>query len=268
MSHSAATNSPDFDLNTALFESTFKIEQPINATQSAIGATFMLVRPYPNDPNRGRFVLVTAKHVLEGMKGDEAIWHLRLKDEEDQWQRSPVTLKIRTGGQPHWVSHPTADVAAMYVSLRPGVIAFPLPADSIADASTFEYFEFHPGDGLNCLGYPLGQESNAAGFPILRSGKVASYPLYPAKAYPTFLCDFESVDGDSGGPVYLVESNRSFKGTTHMGTVQFLAGLVSRQQVTQGNERLALSVVVSAPLILETINLLPPPDLAPSPVVG
>jgi hypothetical protein len=106
----------------------------------------------------------------------------------------------------------------------------------------------------------MGNESNAAGFPILRSGKIASYPIYPTKNQPTFLYDFEIFGGNSGGPVYMVECNRSFKGSTHIGKVQFVAGLVSQQHLC-ATERLALSVVVSAPLILETINMLPSPEL-------
>jgi hypothetical protein len=60
----------------------------------------------------------------------------------------------------------------------------------------------------------------------------------------------------------MVECNRNFKGGTHIGKIQFVAGLVSQQHVCV-NERLALSVVVAAPFILETINMLPPPDVAP-----
>jgi hypothetical protein len=262
MPDTSTMNAENFELNTALFESTFKIEQPTDSNQSIVATTFVLGRPYPNDPNKGRFVLVTAKHVLEDMKGDDAVWHLRSRDGSDQWQRSPVTLKIRTNGTPHWVTHPTADVAVMYVSLTPGVITFVLPTPVIAVDQVFEQFEIHPGDELNCLGYPMGRESNAAGFPILRSGKIASYPLYPTKQHPTFLYDFEVFGGNSGGPVFMVESNRNFKGCTHIGKIQFVAGLVSEQHVCL-NERLALSVVVSSPLILETINMLPSPDLVP-----
>lgn len=262
MPDTSTMNAENFELNTALFESTFKIEQVIAPNQSIVGTTFVLARPYPSEPNKGRFVLVTAKHVLEGMKGDDAVWHLRVKDGSGQWQRSPVVLKIRTNSTPNWVAHPTGDVAVMYVQLLPGVINFVLPTPVIALDSTFEQFEIHPGDELNCLGYPMGMESNVAGFPVLRSGKIASYPVYPAKRHPTFLYDFEVFGGNSGGPVYMVESNRNFSGSTHIGKIQFVAGLVSQQHLCV-NERLALSVVVSASLILEAINTLPSPEVAP-----
>jgi hypothetical protein len=250
----------NFELNTVLFESTFKIEQAVGQNASVIGTTFVVGRPYPDDPTRARFVLVTAKHVLEDMKGDTATWHLRLKDGNGKWQRVPFPLKIRNNGAPCWLNHPAADVSVMYVPLLPGVVNFLLPTPMFAGDATFMQFEIHPGDELNCLGYPMGWEGNGAGFPILRSGKIASYPLYPSKDHPTFLYDFEVFGGNSGGPVFMVESNRNFAGSTHIGKVQFIAGLVS-QQALHINERLALSVVVHASYILETIAMLPSPEL-------
>jgi hypothetical protein len=249
-----------FELNTVLFESTFKIEQALGANVS-VGTTFVVGRPYPDYPTKARFVLVTAKHVLEGMKGDVAVWHLRQKDGNGKWQRTPVPLQIRKNGVPCWLNHPVADVSAMYVPLLPGVVNFLLPTAMFANDDIFTQFEIHPGDELNCLGYPMGWECNNNGFPILRSGKIASYPLYPCKDYPTFLYDFEVFGGNSGGPVFMVESNRNFGGATHVGKIQFIAGLVS-QQALHVNERLALSVVVHASYIVETIDMLPSPSAA------
>jgi len=246
----------NFELNTILFESTFKIEQSIGPTSAIIGTTFVVGRPYPNDPTKARYVLVTAKHVLDAMPGNDAIWHLRQKDADGIWHRLPFPVRIRTNGVPSWVSHPAADVAAMYAQLPQNTINFLLTISMFADDAVFNKFEVHPGDELNCLGYPMGWESDSTGFPILRSGKIASYPLYPSKDYPTFLYDFEVFDGNSGGPVFMVESNRNFAGSTHVGKIQFIAGLVS-QQALHVNERLALSVVVHPDYILQTINMLP-----------
>jgi hypothetical protein len=204
-------------------------------------------------------VLVTAKHVLAEMPRDEAQLILRQKLPNSTWKRLPLALKIRKAGEPLWKEHPSADVAVMYVPLPPDTGVDLLPTTMLADDKVLEQFEIHPGDELNCLGYPFGGEANGAGFPILRSGKIASYPLYPAKDYPTFFYDFEVFGGNSGGPVYMVESNRNYAGATHVGKIQFIAGLVS-QQASYINERLALAVVVHANLIRGTIDLLPIPD--------
>ena len=129
-------------------------------------------------------------------------------------------------------------------------------------------FELHPGDRLACLGYPLGAESNDAGIPMLRSGYIASFPLIPAATVRSFLFDFNVFEGNSGGPVYFVESNRSYGGTIHFGTVNFLVGLVSEQRFAEEQiksltelrttrYRLGLAVVIHAALIREALNLLP-----------
>lgn len=145
----------------------------------------------------------------------------------------------------------------MYVRIPANVINILIPAALFASDDELNRFEIHPGDELNCLGYPMGWESNPVGFPILRSGKIASYPICPTSDHPTFLFDFEVFGGNSGGPVFMVESSRVYNGATHIGTIQFVAGLGS-QQALHSNERLALSVVIHAKYILEAINLLPP----------
>jgi hypothetical protein len=131
-------------------------------------------------------------------------------------------------------------------------------------------FEVHAGDRLSCLGYPYGAEANDAGFPILRSGHIASYPLTPTKNVKTFFFDFNVFEGNSGGPVYLLDSNRVYEGSTHIGTVQFLVGLVSEQTVFEEEikalsekrtlrHQLGLATVIHAALIREALDLLPPP---------
>jgi len=60
-------------------ESTFMIQG--QASQgSTIGTVFILGRPVPNtDPPKGKYVMVTAAHVLEEMLGDNAIIHHGVK---------------------------------------------------------------------------------------------------------------------------------------------------------------------------------------------
>ncbi len=118
-------------------------------------------------------------------------------------------------------------------------------------------------------------EANDAGFPILRSGKIASYPLLPTGQTKTFLLDFMVFKGNSGGPVYMVESTRTYQNLTHIGTVNFIAGLVtqeraySEQLVGQYSAelhqyQLGLAVVVHASLIKQAINMLPSPETLPN----
>jgi len=272
----SAQNNPvpskDIELNTLLMESTFKIEG--KATQgSTIGTAFIMGRAYPNQPAKARYVLITAAHVLEDMQGDMGVLHLRTKTSDGGWTRTAFPLAIRTNGQPLWKKHPEADVAVMNVRLPQNSIPL-LPTEMLADDAILSEFEIHPGDDLECLGYPLGMEGNSQGFPILRSGKVASYPLLPTDRLKTFLFDFRIFKGNSGGPVYFAQSNRIYSGSAHIGTVHFIMGLVSQESLVQQQFlspyseelrqlQLGLAVVVHASLIKQAIGLLPSPETLP-----
>jgi hypothetical protein len=269
----------DTELNTILMESTFRIEGRNAQNQPTMGTAFVMGRPYPsgvtNMSGKGMYVLTTAAHVLQEMQGDTAILHFRQKMNGTDWERHPIPLSIRANGQPLWTKHPNADVAVMYVRL-PEPAGIPLiSTDLLADDKSLSELEIHPGDTLECLGYPFGMESSDAGFPILRSGKIASYPLLPTARTKTFLLDFNVFKGNSGGPVYMVESTRTTRNMTRLGTIYFIAGLVteeksfSEQFVGQYSAelhqyQLGLAVVVHASLIKEAIYLLPSPETVPN----
>ncbi len=207
--------------------------------------------------------MITAAHVLEGMRGEKATLYLREKV-GGQYRKLPHTLTIRKDGKPLWTRHPTVDVGVMYVDL-------PVNCDiRLLDAGNFliienalREYEIHPGDDLLCLGYPFGIASNEAGFPVLRSGRIASFPITPAKDTKTFLLDFEIFGGNSGGPVYFSQTNRTYGGKTHLGQVQqFLMGMVVREAVipppvATHSIYLKLAECIHAPMIQEAIDLLP-----------
>jgi S1-C subfamily serine protease len=265
----------DMELNTVLMECTFAIEGKNAQGQSGIGTGFVLGRPYLNTPGKGRYVLITAAHVFSEAAGDFVILHLRRKTGENGFEHVPLPVPIRANGQQLWTKHPDADVAVIYIQIPDSVVLPLLPTTLLADDDMLSKFQIHPGDELECLGYPLGLMSNDAGFPILRSGKIASYPLLPTSATKTFLFDFRVFKGNSGGPVYIAGTNRNYQGAMHLGeTVHFIVGLVSEEkllpQVTVGvydqevhQLQLGLAVVVHSSLIKQTIDMLPAPDTFP-----
>jgi hypothetical protein len=251
------------ELNTVLMDCTFELEGRTAHGEATIGTGFVIGRPILSTPGKARYVLITAAHVLDEMAGDGAILHLRRKLGENTWIHAPVPMPIRANGQPLWIRHPAADVAVMYISL-PSELSLPLlSTDFLADDAVLSRLEIHPGDELECLGYPLGNASNEAGFPILRSGKIASYPLLPTGVTKTFLFDFRVFKGNSGGPVYFVQLSRLYGNTVHLGeTVAFIAGLVSEERLLSGpyeQVQLSLAVVVHASLIKQAIEMLPAP---------
>jgi len=252
------------ELNTAMMRNTYKIEG-----ENSLGSCFVIGKPFKEDPTHANFVLVTAAHVLEQMRGEDAIIYARKKQNDDSFTKISWRIKIREGSNPLWVKNKSdIDVAGMYVNLPKDVDIQLLPTRMFADDKILNDFEIHPGDEMFCLGFPFGAEANEAGFPILRSGKVASFPLTPTQKNQSFLLDFRVFRGNSGGPVYFVESNRNYGGGTHIGKIQFIAGLVSKEssvtetikslyETKQQIHPLGLATIIHASHILETINQLP-----------
>lgn len=252
------------ELNTELMKSTFKIQ----GLDGSLGTVFILGKPCKGDSVQAFYVLVTAKHVLNDMKGDTAILFLRKINKDSTYIKIPYKIAIRQGNKKLWIEHETADVAAMYVPLPENVIDELLPMQLLVEDDIYTQIDIHPGDNFMCLGYPLGDESNEAGFPILRSGIIASYPLVPAKKIKTILFDVKIFKGNSGGPVYFVQSGRTYKGCFHAETAQFISGLISEEklnistniapyEISQKAQQLGLAVIVPAVFIKETINKLP-----------
>jgi len=252
----------NFELNTILMRSTFKIQGP-NST----GTVFILGKPSKKNPSKAYYVLITATHVLENMEGDKATLFLRKKT-NDSFKKFPWSIPIRKANKDLWVRHPEVDISVMYVYLPKNIDIALLPISMLGNDDVFRKFEIHAGDELLCLGYPFSAEANPAGFPILRSGKIASFPIVPSKKTKYFLFDFEIFPGNSGGPVYFVQSGRTYKGTMHVGTIQFIAGIVSQEHIVSEKIKshyeeqlkkypLALAKVIHASFIKETIDLLP-----------
>jgi hypothetical protein len=89
----------DYDINTALMKATFKLEGRTAQGQTTLGTAFIMGRPYshpPADqPQKARFVLITAAHVLNEMQGDQAILHLRREASKDSCVVLPANLDVQ-----------------------------------------------------------------------------------------------------------------------------------------------------------------------------
>lgn len=252
------------ELNTILMRSTFKITD-----DGSIGTAFILGKQTEDDPDKAYYVLITANHVLDEMRGDEAVLDLRKKS-GGSYQKIKYPIPIRDKGNDLWVKHPDVDIAAMYVDLPNNIDLALLSIQLLADDKLLEKYEVHPGDELFCLGYPLGAEANQEGFPILRSGKISSFPIIPAKTIKYILFDFEIFSGNSGGPVYFIDSGRTYGGVKYLGeTIQFIIGLISQEfiiteeieslyETRKIKHPLALAKIIHASFIKETVLMLPP----------
>ncbi len=265
-------------MNTILMHRTFKIDGPSHIQgKNSVGTVFLFDAP------EHKPVLVTAAHVFKNITGDTAKLHLRKKVSEGKYEKVIINLPIRENDMPLWTSLPGVDIAVMYVTFlndaAKGYYFNDVVLDEglLATDALLRLWEIHPGDELLCLGYPYGEEANEMGFPILRSGKIASFPIMPAKDIKSFLFDFEVFGGNSGGPVYFVDSARSFGGKPHtdnksiqciMGVVVEARNIVHKSQIVieqekrkkieyeETTESLGLAKVIPAYFIKEAITLL------------
>jgi hypothetical protein len=182
------------DFATEVVNATFKLFHPDST------ATCFLVRREAPDT---ALYLVTAAHAFERIKGETAIIVLRQPKEDGTFERRDHTIKIRREDKPLWARNEKQDIAVLRLAdpLPTAVVA--LPASAIADEARLAAEKVHMCSPLFVLTYPQRFEANGAGFPVARQGIFASPPLLPEKDYPTFLADFTTFAGDSGGPVFM-----------------------------------------------------------------
>lgn len=261
------------EFNTYLMQSTFRLEG-----EGSIGTAFFLGRPPKKKGGGAYFVLITAAHVLENMKGDQAELILRKVNKDWSYEKVPFKIQIRKDGKPLWTRNDDkdVDVAVMYIDNIPSeeVEISLLPIDFLADDKDLITIGIHPGDDILCLGYPFGKGWGDGVFPILRSGKISSHPLLPTRKTKVFLYDFEIFKGNSGGPVYISDSLRPIfpkDKDTELITIKpvnIIIGIVSEEFITNISSEshyekklekvpLKLSKVIHASLIKETIEKLP-----------
>jgi hypothetical protein len=262
-----AQSQATMNINTAMMEATCKI-----VGAGSTGSGFILGTPDPSDSKALFYTLITAHHVLEGVQGDQVTLVLRkVVDRANQeYQRVEVPIRIRTGGTPLWSKHPDVDLAAVFVALPEGAVPTIIPSSLLLTDEQIREFDLLPGTELFCLGYPFGAEATSVGFPILRSGTIASFPLLPTATTKSFLFDFTVFPGNSGGPVYLYQTNPVYGGSTHIGSIQGVLGVVtSERNITQNIQQLyekretvtplALGEVIHASFIKDLVSKMPLP---------
>lgn len=180
------------DFATRVLDSTFKFFHPDSTS------TCMLIKR-EEDP---ALYLVTCAHTLERTKGETATIVLREAKEDGSYTRRDHTLKIRNGETALWVRHEKQDVAVLKLSDDLPVKVAALPESYLLDEAALRSTGVHICSPLFVLTYPQRFEANGAGFPVARQGIFASPPLLPVASHPTFLGDFTTFAGDSGGPVF------------------------------------------------------------------
>jgi hypothetical protein len=195
------------DFATEVMNATFKFYDPDST------GTCFLVRRQPPDT---AIYLVTAAHVMQETKGQTAQLVLRAPKPDGSYERHDYPITIRSKDKPLWERNQSEDVAVLRLAGPLPVPVTALPESALADESRFRRSGVHICSPLFVLTYPARVEANDAGFPIARSGIFASPPLLPMPVSSglvpkstnptppvTFLADFPTFSGDSGGPVFI-----------------------------------------------------------------
>lgn len=182
------------DFATEVLEATFKLYHADST------ATCFFVRREAPDM---ALYLVTAAHALERTKGETAIVVLREPKDDGSFERRDHTIRIRRDNKPLWVRDAKQDIAVVRLDEPPPFAVAALPASALADEARIKAAGVHICSPLFVLTYPQRFEANGAGFPVARQGIFASTPLLPVQTHPTFLADFTTFAGDSGGPVFM-----------------------------------------------------------------
>ncbi|MDY0170657.1 MAG: serine protease [Thermoguttaceae bacterium] len=226
-------------------------------TDKKTSGTAFLVWPEGSEEAAGkRPILVTAAHALERFEGAVCTLMLRVKNEDSTYSRRETDVAIRDGDKPLWVRHPELDIAALAIDLPEGTAASPLRFEQLADQSWAAERKLRVGSEVFIPGYPATLEANEAGWPVLRRGTMATHPVTPIANAQRVLVHANTFGGDSGAPVVQLADNEAV-------VVGMVVGMQRQTDRTTMSfeERtfhmpLALAIVVQAPLVRETVELL------------
>jgi len=212
---------------------------------------------HPEEEGQRKLWLVTAAHVLEKMDGNEATLVARSTNDEGELVRAPKTIAIRKNDKPLWTKHAEHDVAALII--EPDQDMQSVPMEALASEADWKEQSPQPGALVRCVGFPHAAhfDPSPAAFPLVRLGCLASYPLQPRQA--TFLVDFNTFEGDSGGPLLIEANSIGDKAVKIVGLVSAQHFLDEKYELiyVKGHirKRLGLAIIVHSQIVLDTIRL-------------
>lgn len=213
-----------------------------------------------SEPAEQRF-LVTTAHTLETMQGENAVLVLRRPTGKGDYERVDFPIAIRRDGQDLWRRHKEQDVAALLLPDELPVELEAIPFEALADSERLRDADLHVCDRLYLFTYPERLESTSAGLPIARQGIFASPPTLASKMQPTFIADFTTFAGDSGGPVFVEAEVGEYKPSKPLivgvvvGQHQQEEKFESKYESRQVKRAMGLGIVLHAMFLREILQV-------------
>ena len=154
-------------------------------------------------------VIITNKHVLEGIEGVDLAFHTSADDGANGSQMIHVRGKL---GAP-WIAHPDKEVDLCALVLADALgpqrgRVFYHALDETHLPSARQMAEFDAIEDVLMVGYPQGLWDMRNNLPLLRRGSTASHPAIPyyideMKDVPLTVVDIAAFPGSSGSPVFI-----------------------------------------------------------------
>ena len=225
-----------------------------------VGSAFLISIPTKDPQLEGNFVyLVTAKHVIDGVEGDD-IW-IRGNTEDG---KSDFFRTRRS----QWWKHPTdatVDVAVLPSTPPSKMVYKHVPLDMFLTEEIITEKQIGTGDEVFLTGLFAHLSGSQRNLPIVRMGNIAMMPDEPI---PTpqgpidgYLIEARSIGGLSGSPVFVRTLVRGGTNTYLMGLMHGHWDIPPENRndtvdATGANQavNMGIAIVVPTKKILEVIN--------------
>ena len=143
---------PDFA--SQVMESTVAIQSRTVDGDRWVGTALVVKLNCRNLGSDSSCALITARHVLESIPGEEALLVMHRRDENYNWVKAPVTVKIRSRGRELWRSLDDFDIAALPFSPFLDLTKEAITVEQLATREVFMEEDFIPGTQVFCAAYP------------------------------------------------------------------------------------------------------------------
>lgn len=209
------------------------------------------------DSNSHGIVLITNKHVVEGV--DSCVILLHLCDASGT-KPSGSFIRLRLVGP--WFDHPSADIdlcafpvgGILGGGLLPPVFFKTIPAEIIPNNK--ELYDLDAVEDVIMIGYPNGLWDEANNYPIIRQGTTATHPATNFNGEPNFVIDIACFPGSSGSPIIQIDrgGKPDKRGNVSIGRniVRFLGVLHSGPVFAANGSIVPLPIPTSSDLVVST----------------